>query len=637
MKKEKTENGASEKVTLSPIEKVKGFFFRLFYIVGLVWETKPSILIIMAVLCILNGLLPVAGALISKELLNEIAALIQSDAIRQTLGEGISSFVSELFGQLRMVFFLLIIQFIYQFGYKIITGVSNAVNSIAGELVVNHIKLKIMNKAKTVDVSSFDRPEFYEKLENANREAGMRPISILNATFRVVSALISVFSFIVVLAGLHPLAPIIIILMSIPGAFVNYRFRNKNFHYMRRHSKERRQMYYFSSVVSDKDKVKEVRIMGLSNTLIEKYKEAFSKYFKGLRKIIVKEQVIQTSVGFISLAANCLIFLYVAYRVIYHNGMIGDYSLYTEALASIISYVGTAIAATATIYEGTLFIDNMIVFMEEDIKVVPSIQPPLVPQKNKNHTIEFKNVSFRYPGTDRDVIKNVSLTLHSGETVLLVGLNGAGKTTLIKLLTRLYDVTEGQILLDGKDIRAYDLKELYSLYGIIFQDYVKYALSVKENIAFGDISQGIDEEKIKQAAKKSDADEFICKMPDGYDTPLMRIFEENGIEPSIGQWQKLSIARAFYKDCDIMILDEPTASLDPLAEQEIFNQFSELSEGKLTLLVSHRLSSATRSTKIIVMEDGELIEEGTHDDLMKKDGKYALLFKTQAQHYIENV
>ncbi|MBQ5800645.1 MAG: ABC transporter ATP-binding protein, partial [Clostridia bacterium] len=500
-----------------------------------------------------------------------------------------------------------------------------------------HVKCKIMEKAKALDLSAFDLPSFYEKLENANREAGMRPISILSATFRVISSLISTVSFIVILAGLHPLAPVIIVVMSLPGALVNYRFRNKNFNYVRWHSKERRQMYYFSSVVSDKDKAKEVRIMGLSDTLIGKYKEAFAKYFKGLRKIIVKEQVVQTAVGLFSLVANCLIFMYVAYRVIYHDGLIGDYSLYTGALSSILSYVGTVIASTATIYEGTLFIDNMIVFMEEDIKVIPSIQPPLVPKKNAKHTIEFRNVSFRYPGTDKDVIKNVSLTISSGDTVLLVGLNGAGKTTLIKLLTRLYDVTEGEILLDGINIRSYDLKELYSLYGIIFQDYVKYAVSVKENIAFGDVSQGIDEEKVIAAAKKSDADGFICKLPDGYETPLMRIFEQNGIELSIGQWQKLSIARAFYKDCDIMILDEPTASLDPLAEQEIFNQFSELSDGKLTLLVSHRLSSATRATKILVMENGELIEEGTHDALMKKNGRYALLFRTQAKHYVDNI
>ena len=616
------------------VPQMKSFFARLFYIVGLVWETKPIFLIAMALLCLFDGVLPVVGALISKELLNEIAALIGSELVKDTLGDGFSAFASAFLNDLKPVFMLLIFQLVYQFSRRIISGISSSVNAVAGELVVNHIKLKIMNKAKNVDIASFDSPDFYEKLENANREAGMRPLMILRATFSVISSLISAISFVILLAGLHPLAPVLIIIMSLPGALVNYRYRNHNFRYMRWHSKERRQMQYFSSAVSDKDKAKEIRIMGLADELIGKYKSAFTQYFKGLKNIIIKEQVYQTAVGTLTILADCLIFMYVAYKVIYNDGLIGDYSLYTGALTSIMSLVGTIITSTATIYEGTLFIDNMMVFMREEIKVVPNVKIPLIPKENQPHTIEFRNVTFRYPGTDRDVIKNVNLSIHAGETVLLVGLNGAGKTTLIKLLTRLYDPTDGVILLDGVDIRSYDVEALYNLYGIIFQDYVKYAVTVKENIAYGDIRSEIDEEKIKRAAQSSDAEGFIKKLPNEYDTPLMRFFEENGIELSIGQWQKLSIARAYYKKSDIMILDEPTASLDPLAEQEIFDSFTELSKGKLTLLVSHRLSSATTASKIVVMEDGCIVEIGTHDELINQGGKYALLFNTQAQHYI---
>ena len=633
-------NGRNQKKKLSLkslIPQIKLFFARLFYIVGLVWETKPIFLIAMALLCLFDGVLPVVGALISKELMNEIAALIESDLVKDTLGNSFSAFASAFVNDLKPVFMLLIFQLVYQFSRRIISGISSSVNAVAGELVVNHIKLKIMNKAKDVDIASFDSPDFYEKLENANREAGMRPLMILRATFNVISSVISAVSFVIVLATLHPLAPVLIVLMALPGAIINYRYRNHNFRYMRWHSKERRQMQYFSSAVSDKDKAKEIRIMGLADELIGKYKTAFVKYFKGLKKIIIKEQVYQTAVSTLTIIADCVLFMYVAYTVIYNNGLIGDYSLYTGALTSIMSLVGTIITSTATIYEGTLFIDNMMVFMREEIKVVPNVKIPLIPKENQAHTIEFRNVTFRYPGTDRDVIKNVNLSIRTGETVLLVGLNGAGKTTLIKLLTRLYDPTDGIILLDGVDIRSYDVKALYDLYGIIFQDYVKYAVTVRENIAYGDIKSGIDEEKIKQAAQSSDADSFIKKLPNEYDTPLMRFFEDNGIELSIGQWQKLSIARAYYKKSDIMILDEPTASLDPLAEQEVFDSFTELSEGKLTLLVSHRLSSATTASKIIVMEDGCVVETGTHDELIAKGGKYALLFNTQAKHYISPV
>jgi len=218
--------------------------------------------------------------------------------------------------------------------------------------------------------------------------------------------------------------------------------------------------------------------------------------------------------------------------------------------------------------------------------------------------------------------------------VVLVGLNGAGKTTLIKLLTRLYDPTEGEILLDGHDIREYAVEDLYSMFGIIFQDFGKYAVNVKENIIFGQLERDAGDDDVRLAAEQSSAAQFIDALPDKYDTPLMRYFEENGIELSIGQWQKLSIARAFYSDSDILILDEPTASLDPMAEQEIFNQFDNLRKDKTTIFVSHRLSSATTASKIVVLEYGEVVEEGTHRELMQKKGRYCELFSTQAKRYI---
>ena len=218
--------------------------------------------------------------------------------------------------------------------------------------------------------------------------------------------------------------------------------------------------------------------------------------------------------------------------------------------------------------------------------------------------------------------------------MVLVGLNGAGKTTLLKLLTRLYDPTEGRILLDGHDIREYDVAELYRMFGIIFQDFGKYAVTVSENIQFGDIHRPLDEENIRRAARESNAADYIESLPDGYGTPLMRMFEESATDLSIGQWQKLAIARAFYSESDVLILDEPTASLDPMAEQEIFNQFDRLRKDKTTIFVSHRLSSATMATKIVVLEYGRVVEQGDHQTLMAKQGKYYELFRTQAQRYV---
>ncbi len=593
------------------------FFSHLFYILSLVWETKKSILFLFALVCVVDGLLPVAGAYIGAEILNLLHGAI----------------VGEITDFLPIIYWLLAL-FIQQFFSRIIGRVSLMTTRIAGELVANHIRMKILEKARHVDIASFDRPEFYEKLENANREAGNRPVSILNATFNVISACISAVSFVVILATLHPAAPLLILAMALPAAIINYVYRRKTFAYLRRRSKDRRQMEYYANVVTNKDLAKEVRLMDLSDTFIDKYKGVFRGYYKGIRQLILHEGFWHIGMALVTVIVNALLFVYVAYSVYQGNMIIGDYSLYTGALTSIISYVNTFVSMTATVYEGTLFIDNVMEFMKEKQEIVPIVDPPRIPTRGK-HTIEFRDVSFAYPGTDRRVISHVNLRLESGETTVLVGLNGAGKTTLVKLLTRLYDPTEGVILLDGHDLREYDVRALYDLFGIIFQDFGKYAVSVKENIAFGDVHRTPDEEAVINAARESSAADYIDALPAGYDTPLMRYFEENGIELSIGQWQKLSIARAFYKDSDILILDEPTASLDPMAEADVFSQFDRLGKDRMTLFVSHRLSSATIAKQIVVVENGEVIECGSHRELMAKKGKYYRLFSTQASRYIE--
>ena len=392
-------------------------------------------------------------------------------------------------------------------------------------------------------------------------------------------------------------------------------------------------MQYYSSLMVDKDRVQEIKILGLGNTFTAKYKAAFDQYYKGLKKLILKEGVTQIGVSLITTVANCLLFVYIAYSVIFGGGRIGDYSLYSGALTSITTYVATLLTATVTIYEGTLFIDNMIEFMKEKREIVPSIEEPLMPKRNVPHTIEFKNVSFKYPGMEKYVLKDVNLKFEESESVVLVGLNGAGKSTLIKLLTRLYDPTEGTIYLDGRDLREYDVEALYDIFGIIFQDFGRYAETVGENIRFGDVQRDYDFDSISIAAKRSGADMFINALPGGFDTALTRMFEDSGRELSVGQWQKLSVARAFYKDSEILILDEPTAALEPLAEQEVFNQFSNLAKGKIAVFVSHKLSSAVSASTIVVIDGGTVAEVGNHEQLMALGGRYFELFSTQAKRY----
>ncbi len=609
-------------------ELLGGFFSRLFYIFKLVWQTGPWILFLMSIIALIEGLAPVIGSIISKNILNEL-----QDAYTAYNG---TQAVPEFFAS--QVFYLLIFFFIYRILIQIINRINTATTRISGELVVEHVKLMIMNKTKELDLASFDMPAFYEKLENANREAGNRPIQILSSTFSIVSTSISLISYIVILATAPGMwwTSLVMIAISVPSAIVSFIYRRKHFSYMRFRSKDRRQMNYYSSTLTNKDMVKEIRMFDLADTFIDRYRSVFKRYYAGLRRLILTESLWHVIITLISATTRCVFFAMIAYQVFTRKIRIGDYSLFTGALTSIGGNVSTLINTSATIYEGTLFIDNLISFMEEEQTVIPRIDPPAPVSHGTTHTIQFVHVSFRYPGTERDVLCDINLTLRPGETMVLVGLNGAGKTTLIKLLTRLYDPTEGYILLDGRDLRDYDVKELYRIFGIIFQDFGKYAFTVKENIAFGNFHREHPDEDIRRAATEANADDYIQKLPDGYETPLMRIFEPNGLELSGGQWQKLAVARAFYADSDVLILDEPTSALDPMAEQEIYNQFDRLRKDKTTIFVSHRLSSATVASKIVVLEYGRIIEEGTHTELMALHGRYHELFSTQAKRYLEN-
>ena len=597
----------------------KTFFTRLGYIFKLVWEAKKSMLFLMVFMALFNGIMPVIGSLIGAQILNRLS-LVQSGA--------------EL--AFSAIWILLILQFAYTFFNSAVSRIYSMITSISGELVSNHVKMKIMTKAKEVDMVSFDQPEFYAKMENANREAGMRPLQIMSSTFSVLSTVISIVSYIVVLFAVNTWAPFLIILVAIPTTVVNFVFKRKNVNYMFHRSKNRRQMDYYSSTVIDKDLVKEIRMFNLADTFTDKYKATFKEYYDGLRRLRIQECLYGLAASVLTSAVYCGLYILIARGVYDHVYKVGDFSLYTGAIMAIGSGVTALISSTSTIYEGTLFIENLMSFLNEKPTIVPSIEPARSLPRHCGHTIEFRNVSFRYSGAVKDALSNINVKIEEGQTVVVVGYNGAGKTTFVKLLTRLYDPTSGEILLDGHNIKEYDVDELYDMFGIIFQDFGKYAVTAGENIVFGDLGRKAGDPEMREAAGQSGADVFIEKLAAGYDTPLMRYFEANGAELSIGQWQKLAIARAFYSDSDILILDEPTASLDPMAEQEIFNQFNELRSDKTSIFISHRLSSATIADNILVMENGQIVEQGNHAELMAKKGLYHTLFTTQAARYVED-
>ncbi len=614
-------------------ELASGFSYRMLYIFRLVWETRRGLLPLMLLMAVFNGVMPVIGSLIGAAILNDLARVYAGEAL--------------VFGVIAV---LLVLQFVYMFVNNSIMRVYNMITSLCGELVANHVRVKIMEKAKTIDMVSYDTPEFYARMENAAREAGTRPIMIVSSMFSVMSTVISLVSYIIVLFAVSIWAPFLIILVSLPSAVISFVFRKKNVNYMFHRSRARREMDYYATTVVDKDLAKEVRMFSLTDVFCNKYQETFRDYYRGLRSLRQAECFWSIGAAVLTSAAYCFLYILLARGVYDGRYEVGSFSLYTGAIMTIGGSVGTLISTTAMIYEGTLFIENLIAFLKSEPQIVPVLAEPAAVRHGQGHTIEFRNVSFRYPGNDHDVVHRTDLLIRPGETVVIVGLNGAGKTTLVKLLTRLYDPTEGMVLLDGRDIREYNVEELYAMFGIIFQDFGKYAVTARENIAFGDVEKAagemlLEEERpeeappersmgsVREAAAQSGADTFIEKFPKGYDTPLMRYFDVNGAELSVGQWQKLAIARAFYGDSEILILDEPTASLDPLAEQEIFRQFNELRGDKTSIFISHRLSSATIADQILVMDNGEIVERGSHAELMEKKGQYWKLFTTQAERY----
>ena len=591
---------------------------RLGYIFRLVWEARRSMLFLLAFMALFNGVAPVIGSIIAAEILNDLARVYAGAALAFSV-----------------IAVLLVYQFAYMFLRTAVSRVNSVITTLSGEAVANHVKLKIMDKARSIDMVSYDMPDFYSKMENANREAGMRPLQVMNSTFQIVSSLISIVSYIAVLFAVNTWAPLLIIAVAIPETVINFIYRRKNADYMFRSSKSRRKMDYYASTVVNKDLAKEVRMLGLGSYFTEKYRETFQEYYKGLKKLRCQDMAWNLAASVLTNAVYCLLYILLARGVYEGVYEVGNFSLYTGAINAIGTGVSSLITTTAGIYEGTLFINNLMAFLGEKASIVPSLPTPRPLERHVGHRLAFENVSFSYPGTERRVIRDMSFTIEPGETVVIVGLNGAGKTTLVKLLMRLYDPSEGRVLLDGHDIKEYDPEEVYAMFGVVFQDFGKYAVTAAENIEFGDLEKPGRPEQVRQAAEQSGADSFIRDLPLGYDTPLMRYFEAEGIELSTGQWQKLSIARAFYGDSDVLILDEPTASLDPLAEQDIFNRFYELRRGRTGVFISHRLSTATTADKILVIEDGQLIEYGSHAELMAAGGRYHELFTTQARRYLE--
>ena len=521
-----------------------------------------------------------------------------------------------------------------EMGLAVLTGIMlravDYFDNLLADRYTHHVSVEVMRKAAALDVTVYEDPIFYDRLERARVQATDR-LAMIQQMGRLIQQSVTAIAFSAVLVRYSPFLLLLLVAGIIPAflgeshfAFLTYA---KNF----RQTPKRRQMDYLRQVGGSKEAAKELKLFNLSGYLTDRFTALSLGIFKENVKLNRRRLFWGGLLAILGQLGYYGAYAYSIYSTIQGRYSIGDLTLIMTAIMQAMSNIQQAFSTASGVADQALFLTDLLAFFEMKPSVESKVNG-LPATRPVTRGFEFRNVSFKYPGADRRVLSNFNFTLEPGERVALIGENGQGKTTVVKLITRLYDPTEGQILLDGIDLREYDLADLHSEIGVIFQDFMRYEMTARENIAVGRIEVPHQQEEIEYAAEKSLADGVIAKLHGGYDQMLGRRFE-GGVDLSGGEWQKLALARAYLRDAQLLILDEPTASLDARSELQVFERFAELTLGKMALLISHRFSTVRMADRIVVLEAGRLVEEGNHAQLMALGGRYAAMFEMQAASY----
>ena len=597
------------------LKQVFGVFTSLPRVLRLVWTTQAFYTATMFVLSILQGVMPAVTVLITRWLIDSVVYGIIHHTISPILLPVGFQLAAGLISNL-------------------LSTLSNTSQQLLQELVSNRTQLLILEKANTLDLAFFENAEFYDKLRNASDQSTYQPVTMVSQTFGLLQTIVTLFSMIIILLQLAWWLAIIALIVPIPSFIASSRYGWRGYQLMRRQSPERRLMAYFNRVLTTDQYNKEIKLFDLGNYFIERFRTLAVKFYEEKKSVLLRRYMTGFLWTSITVIANAGIYFYVALQTVMGRISLGSLTLYTQTAIQTGQNFQSFLNGVSSTYENNLYVNTLFEFLEYEPKLVSPEKPqPIETEADmKGLEIEFRDVSFTYPDKDIPALRKVSFTIHAGEAIALVGYNGAGKTTIVKLLTRLYDPDEGEILVGGRNIKEYDLKELREHVGVIFQDYVTYYMTARENIGVGRIADVENQSLVVSAAQKSGANAVIERLNEGYDTVLGRWFEK-GAQLSGGEWQKVALARAFMRDAGILILDEPTSSLDAQAEYDVFAKFRVLTHGKTAVFISHRFSTVRLADRILVLEHGSLIESGTHAQLMQLDGRYAELFNLQAEAY----
>ena len=575
----------------------------------------------MAICTLIGAFLPVGQAWIAKLIVDTVVAAIAQNG---TVQSGAQAGFWAVLPYLTIEFVLVLLQ----------AGNTQA-RALAEHVLHSQINLsingRIVRKALELDLSHFENAEYYDKLENARREADWRSLAIVNGGFYLLQNLLTLLSYSVLLIRFSWLLAVILFIATIPTFIVQNKFAELRFRVLSWRAPESRRLSYLEYLLTNLDAVKEIKLFGLGESFLNRYTKLFSTFLEEDEAIARKRSLASFGWGMLSTLTYYGAYAWIVFRAVAGAITLGDMTLYLNVFRGSQGMFQGILKGVSDLYENGLFMSNLFAFLALEPQMATAKNALPVPKKFKQG-IEFRNVSFHYAGQSGLALHNVNLIIRPGEKIALVGLNGAGKTTLIKLLTRLYDPTEGQILLDGVDLREYDLAAWRRQIGVIFQDFVRYHLKASENIGLGQIELMEDRPRIEDSAQKSGASSVIERLPDKYDTTLGRWFSK-GRDLSGGEWQKVALARAFMRECELLVLDEPTAALDAENELRVFQQFRELIAEKSAVLISHRFSTVRMADRIFVIEDGTINEQGTHEELLARGGTYARLFTLQAESY----
>ncbi len=579
----------------------------------LVWQTSPGLTLVSIVLRLVQAASPLIILGIGKAIIDQVVLITRNkDLSRHDLWR------------------LIIIEFIMVLLTTIFNRASMLLDDLLGELLTNRTNVMLMSHAARLDLAQFEDSVFYDKLERARQQTIGRT-ALLSQVLNQTQDTITMVSYLTILLAFNAWIILTLIVAMLPVLIGYSYFNAKNYSLVRSQTHGKRMLEYFSLLGSSDLTAKEIRLFDLSSFFIERYKTISVSFYRAKRKLGIRQSLASTLLAIPGAVWFYMSFMYVINQVVTGVLSIGGLTFFLGAIRGLASLVGNSGKRMKAVAEGAIYLQDFFDFftIEPTIKITSNPRPfpnPII----KGFT--FENVGFKYNNSNRWANRHLNFTIKPGEKMALVGENGAGKSTIVKLLTRLYEPTEGRITLDGYDLKEYNVKELQMHMGVIFQDFIRYQLSASENIAMGNISELDNQEQIEASARKSYANTIIEKLPQTYQQTLGHHFA-GGFELSGGEWQKVALARAYMRNAPIIILDEPTAALDARSEYDMFQRFAEVTNNKTALFISHRFSTVRMADRIMVLEKGEIIEMGSHDELLLKEGRYAELFELQALGY----